>query len=308
MKVPDQFKEYIWLLNTIQHAREITFEEIQDKWVRSPLSGGVEMAKSSFHRHKDAILDIFGIEIDCDKKRGFRYFIRNSSVLKEDTVQNWLLSTLTVGNIVSEGIGLQERILLEQVPCDDFIQVIIDAMKSKVRIEVDYQKYGADHLSHADFEPYCIKLFKQRWYVLGHFYRAATEDKPESNYFALYSLDRMKKVALTKTKFEVDPEFNAKAYFEDSYGVIVGGNVPVQEVVLRVFGVQRFYLHDLPLHKSQREVGSGEDYTDFAYDIRPTVDFKGHIMSLGKSVRVLKPQTLADDIKTQLSEALEQYL
>lgn len=307
MRASDQFKEYIWLLNTIQRAKEITFEDLQDAWLKSSISGGVEMAKSSFHRHKEAIYDIFGVEIECNKKNGFKYYIRNSNVLREDTVQNWLISTLTVGNIVIDGIGLQERILLEQVPCDDYLQIIIDAMKMKVRIEVEYQKYGTDHLSHVDFEPYCIKLFQQRWYVLAHFYRAATEEKPESNYFALYSLDRMKSVKLTSTRFEVDPSFNAKAYFQDAYGVIVGGSVEVERVVLRVYGVQRFYLRDLPLHKSQREIGCGKDYTDFAYQIKPTVDFKGHIMSLGKSVRVLEPQSLADDIQTSLREALEQY-
>lgn len=307
MKVPDQFKEYIWLLNIIHRAGRITFEELQEQWAKSSFFDGTKLAKSSFHRHKEAIANMFGVEIECDRKGGYEYYVDNANLLREDTVQNWLLSTLTVGNIIGDSLNLQHRILLEQVPCDDYLQTFIEAMQKKLRVEVEYQKYGSDTLSHVDFEPYCIKLFKQRWYVLAHFYRAATEDKPESNYFALYSLDRVKSVALTQTRFEVDPLFDAKDYFADSYGVIVGGGQQAERVVLRVYGVQRFYLKDLPLHRSQTIVREGEDYTDFQYVVRPTVDFRGHIMSLGHFVKVLEPKTLAEDIRDELRKAAEQY-
>lgn len=307
MKVPEKFKEYIWLVNTIRKARRISFEELQEKWLDTELSGGVEMAKSTFHRHKDAVEDIFGLYIDCDKKHGYKYFIGNDHVLKEDSVQNWMLSTLSVGNIVSESLAVQDRILLEQVPCDDYLQIIIEAMKRKVRIDVTYRRYGTDTPSHADFEPYCIKLFKQRWYVLGHFHRDATPEKEERDYFAMYSFDRIIEVKLTDVKFEIDPDFDAVGYFDECYGVVVGDGTPAQRVVLRVSGLQRYYLRDLPLHKSQIEIANGEDYTDFAYNVRPTVDFKGHILSLGKFVKVLEPESLAEDIMNQHKDAFEQY-
>ena len=307
MTVPEQFKEYIWLLNVVYRAGKISFEDIQKQWAESPFFNGTHLAKSSFHRHKEVIANMFGVEIICDRRDDYKYRVSNASLLREDTVQNWLLSTLTVGNIVGDSLNLQNRILLEQVPCDDYLQTFIEAMKNKVRVKVEYQKYGSETLSHVDFEPYCIKLFKQRWYVLAHFYRAATEDKPESNYFALYSMDRIKSVALTQTRFEVDPRFVAKDYFADSYGVIVGGGQLAERIVLRVYGVQRFYLKDLPLHRSQTIVREGEDYTDFMYKVRPTVDFKGHIMSLGSAIKVLEPQSLADDIRNELLKAAGQY-
>lgn len=307
MKVPEQFREYIWLLNTIRRARRITFDEIQEKWLDTELSGGVELAKSTFHRHKDAIADIFGIFIDCDKKNGYAYYIYNDEVLREDTVQNWMLNTLTVNNVVSESLALQDRILLESVPEDDHLQTIINAMKKKVRIQVSYLKYGTDTPSHADFEPYCIKLFRQRWYVLGHFHRDATPEKEERDYFAVYSFDRIIEAKLTETKFEVKHDFDAKAFFDECYGVVVGDGTPAQHIVIRVYGIQRFYLRDLPLHTTQKEIGQGADYADFSYNLRPTVDFIGHLMSLGKFVKVLEPQSLKEKIRQNMKEAYEQY-
>lgn len=304
MKVNEKFKEYIWLVNTIHAARKITFNEIQEKWLNTELSGGVELKKSTFHRHKDAIQDIFGLYIDCDKKNGFKYFIGNARVLNEDTVQNWMLSTLSVSNIVSESKAVQERILLEKIPCDAHLQTIIDAMKKKVRIEITYCKYDTETYSNVNFEPYCIKLFKQRWYVLGHFHH---DDAPEKDYFAIYSFDRIVNAKLTDIKFEINPDFDANAYFCESYGVFVNNKISPIRIVLRVYGLQRFYVRDLPLHSSQEEIAQGDNYADFAYYVRPTPDFRGCVMSFGKNIKVLEPKTFADDVKAELLEAAKLY-
>ena len=61
MNVQTKFKEYIWLVNTIRKSRRITLSEINEKWVETEMSGGVELARSTFNRHKDAIEEIF----DC---------------------------------------------------------------------------------------------------------------------------------------------------------------------------------------------------------------------------------------------------
>lgn len=116
MATPTQFREYIWLVNTIQRAGGITFAELSNKWADSELGGGMALSRTTFNRHRDAILDIFGIIIDCNRRNGNKYFIFNSEVLQEDTVQNWMLSTLSVHNIVSESLSLSNRILLENIP------------------------------------------------------------------------------------------------------------------------------------------------------------------------------------------------
>ena len=40
MKTPTLFREYIWLINTIYEARAITLAEINQRWVRTEMSGG----------------------------------------------------------------------------------------------------------------------------------------------------------------------------------------------------------------------------------------------------------------------------
>ena len=113
MKTPALFKEYIWLVNTIYKAKRISLSEINAKWIRTEMSEGVEIARTTFNRHKDAIEEMFGIIIDCDRRGGYKYFIANEEVLAESTVQNWMLSTISVNNVISESLSLQHRILLE---------------------------------------------------------------------------------------------------------------------------------------------------------------------------------------------------
>lgn len=308
MTIPAKFKEYIWLVNTIRRARSITFAEINQRWIKTDMSRGVELSRSTFNRHKDAIEDIFGIYIDCDRQKGYRYYIGNDNVLREDSVQNWMLSTLSVNNVISESLSLQDRILLQEVPYQgEYLKKVIDAMKKGVRVAVDYRKYGTEKTSHLDFEPYCIKMFKQRWYVLGHFHRDATEEKPASDYFAIFSFDRILNMTLTETRFQIAPDFDAQAYFDECYGVLVGDGTKPERIVIRAYGYERYYIRDLPIHKSQREIGQGENFADFELYMRPTVDLSSHLLGRGSQVKVLSPQWLADELHDMHTEAARMY-
>ena len=307
MKTYALFQQYIWLVNTIYRAKRITLEDINRKWVDNYMSEGLPMVRSTFNRHKDAIQDIFGINIDCDRKGGYKYYIANEKVLREDTVQNWIVSTMSVNDVISDSRALHDRIVLQQIPCDEYLETFINAMKRKVRVEVKYRRYESDNVTEVDFEPYCLKLFNQRWYVLAHFHRDATPEKEERDYYGVYSFDRMQEVSLTNVKFEVRDDFDAQDYFSECFGVFASESTPAERIVLRAYNKQRYYLNDLPLHHSQKVIGRGENYTDFEYYIRPTIDFCGHILSLANQLKVICPQSLADRIRQMAMDTLEMY-
>ncbi|MBE6339336.1 MAG: WYL domain-containing protein [Bacteroidales bacterium] len=307
MTTPTLLKEYIWLLNTIKQSHKITFSEIQKRWLSTDMSEGVALARSSFNRHKEAIQDIFGINIECDRKDNYKYYIENKDVLNEDTIQNWLLSTLSVNDIISDSIALHDRIILQQIPCNKYLQMVVDAMKSNVRVFVKYHRYGCDNVSEVEFEPYCIKLFNQRWYLLAHFHRDATNDKEERDYFGMYSFDRIEYMELTDSKFEIRPDFDAQQFFSECFGVVIGDGSQAQRIVLRAYGNQRHYLRDLPLHFTQKEIASNNDYADFEMYIRPTSDFCSRILGLSNQVKILEPQSFVDTIKQMLRNTLALY-
>lgn len=299
MSTPILFKEYIWLVDTIYQARNITLEEINRKWVKTEMSGGVEILRNTFIRHRNAIENIFGIRIECDRKNGYKYFIENPQVFTKNSIQNWMLSTLSVNHVISESLSLQKRILLEEIPsAKGYLEPIINAMKKKRLINIYYHKYGAEEPKEYVMAPYCIKLYHRRWYVLGRY---------ESGEFRVFSFDRIKELIISNETFEIDEDFDAEDYFSDCYGVVRMEEMPVERIVLRAYGDESLYLRDLPVHHSQMEIGSGDGYTDFECYVRPTLDFCGYILSRGNRLQVLKPQSLIDKIHQMLVDALKNY-
>lgn len=300
MTTPGQFKEYIWLVNTIYKARKISLKDINEQWLQTEMSEGVEINRTTFYRHRCAIEDIFGVYIDCDRKAGNKYFIGNREVLHEDSVQNWMLTTLSVSNLLSESMSLNDRILLESVPSGGgMLETVIKAMKESRKLSFSYQKYGKQQPD-ADREvsPYCVKLFRQRWYVLG----------PIANgEMRLFSLDRIGDVTLQKEKFKMDKNFDAIAYFSESYGVMVDHRVNTERIVLRAYGLEPYYLRDLPLHHSQREIRTTDEYCDFELRLKPTSDFKGKLLQRAEWIEVLEPQSLIDDIIALHQRSINRY-
>ena len=307
MKIPTLFKEYIWLIETINQAGRITFAEINEKWRKREEGGGLEFSRTTFNRHRDAILDMFGVIIECDRKDGYRYYIYNKNVLNGDSVANWLFSTLSVGNMLDENVGVQDRILIESVPSGDIhLKRIIKAMRDNKRIMMTYRRYGAAAANSFSVAPYCVKLFKRRWYVLARIDRPS-DDKGKGYSLAVFSLDRIEDVKLQQETFEIDPDFNAEEYFGECFGVVVGDGTMPERIVIRAYGLEPHYLHDLPLHHSQREIKTTEEYSDFELFMRPTADFKGHLMSRGAQLKVIEPKWLAVDMKNWLQMAINRY-
>lgn len=307
MKGYRKLKEYIWLVNTLRRARSLSFAEIQKKWKDSDLSEGNTLARSTFNRHREAIRELFSVCIDCERS-GNRYYISNEQVLSQRSMQSWMLSSLTVGELMADSLSLQNRIVFESIPSEQvFLKPLVKAMKLNVKVVADYRRYGAERITHSEFEPYCVKLFQQRWYVLGHFYREATDEKPERDYFAVLSLDRILKLELTHATFKMPDDFAADDFFKDCFGVIVGDETPCERVVLRAFSPEHYYLADLPLHPSQRAVAQGDGFADFELTLRPTVDFRNYVMSRGRYIKVLAPQWLAEHMEDRHRRAAEIY-
>lgn len=299
MKQSTLFKEYIWLVNTIHRAGRISLSEINDLWLRTDMSGGVEYSRSTFMRHRAEVEDIFGLIIDCDSRGGYKYYIANAEVLEGNSIQNWMLSTISVSNILSESHSVHHRILLERIPSDGaYLHRVIEAMKRSCTIRLHYKRYSAEAERELIVAPYCVKLFRQRWYLLGR--------RPSGQYLVL-SFDRISTIEVQDETFALDPEFDAEKHFADCYGIVQGDGTEAEHIVLRAYGNERNYIADLPLHPSQHIEGTSDGYTDFGYYMRPTLDLAGYITSRGAQLKVLTPRHLADEVCRLHREALALY-
>ncbi len=293
----DLFTRYIWLVDTIYRSGGITLEEINERWQRSSLSEGEPLPRRTFHNWRTAIEQVFDITIDCHRKGGYRYFIKHADDMERGGVCTWLLNTFAVNNLINESHHLKHRILFEQIPSGrEYLTTIIEAMRDSLELHLGYQGFWADTPRTYTLLPYCVKVFRQRWYVLGHCL--------ERNALRIFALDRIRHLQTLATKFNYPKSFDPEAYFADCFGITVGDEKP-EMVELKVYASHRPYIRALPLHTTQHEVETADDYSVFAYFLRPTLDFMQEILSRGAEVEVLRPATLRkailDEVETMAS-------
>ena len=296
MKPAQIFQQYIWIINTLRAFRKLNLEELNQKWREDRVTDGNPLPRTSFNRHRDAIQDMFGIIIDCEP-RTYKYYISNEEVLSDDSIESWLFSTLTVHGVLADSAAVKERLVLENAPVgEQYLNTIISAIHTNHRLRIGYQKFQTEGYEKTVC-PYALKLSQRRWYLLA---------RTDEDQMRVYALDRVTMVELTDATFEMPADFSPQEYFSEYYGVLTDGT-PMAHVVLRAYNKTPNYLRTLPLHPSQREIGSTEHYADFSFDIRPTADFLGQLLSHGDGIEVLEPLELREKMRQIIAESLKRY-
>lgn len=292
--------KYIWFVETIYNAKRITYEEINEKWRNNALSDGLDLPSRTFHKWRIAVEEMFGLIIDCERKGGYHYYIVNADELKEGNIRNWLINTFSISNLLVDNLQLHERILLEEIPSGQkYFAQIIDAMKSNNLINMTYRSYWKDNSYNFDVEPYCVKLFRQRWYLLGR--------SPYKKQMMIYALDRIQELRIIDENFELPAIFNANEFFSEYFGVNIGDEVDVETVKLKVASYQANYIRAVPLHHSQNEIEKNEDYSIFELRLRPTSDLMREILWHGEAIEVLAPLELRKEVTNKIENMSGKY-
>lgn len=296
----NQINKYVWLVETLYKAKKITLKEINRKWSQTELSEGEEIPRRTFNNWRNAVEEMFGLVIMCDKHDGDRYYIENRDELEEGGFQHWLLSTISVNNMLIENKSLSDRILLENIPSgQDYLATIMEAMKKSKMLDVIYKSYWSDHEHSFPIAPYCVKLFRQRWYVVGN---SVYEDK-----IRIYALDRFMEVNLSDETFKYPKKFNPEGYFKECFGIIRDDDCALETVKLKVGSGQANYLRSLPMHHSQKEEERNDEYSIFTLRLRPTFDFQQEILWNGDAVEVLEPLWLRKEIAGKVKRMWNSY-
>ena len=286
------FNCYIWLLNTIARG-PISRAAIDEKWAHSSVNEYKQdyLPESNFHRWKSTVEMLFDVHIKCNAYN--EYYIEEASDLRGTDLRLRLLNLMSMDSLLKDSKELSDQILFEPIPSGEkFLAPIIEALRDKTAIEMTYQGFTKDYPATFIVEPYCLKMFKQRWYVLAY--------SPGIDKLYLYSLDRIHAIEPTTQKYKLPKGFNAEAYFKDTYG-ITGIEEEPEEIRISIDAMQANYLRSLPLHSSQEEIERYEGYSVFRYFMVPSYEFVQELKKYGSEVEVLTPESLraqfAEDAK-----------
>lgn len=293
------YYRYIWLLNTLLDSDPLSFEEIALLWQDDPLSDG-ELPLRTFHEHRKGIKEMFGVDIECKKSDGFRYYVKNPEALSQKRLAKWLLNAYRVPKEFATYNRMQDRVILEEIPGGKaYVDPVLDALQREVMIVVDYQSYDGPHELY-NVCPYVLKAYDRRWYLLGYI--------KEKDAIRSIALDRILDLKITNKTFDRPKDFDARKYYANTIGIFVNEELPIETVRIRAYGVQMEYLRSLPLHKSQEEVKTkyGE-YADFQYRLCITPELISSLLSMGEKVEVLEPEGVREEMRKRIEKSLVLY-
>lgn len=313
----DYLRRHIWILSKLyENPKGLTYKEFAKEWERTTLnSQQTALPKRTFADCLRAIEETFGIEISSDARNGYRYRIVNRGWLEKDNVKDWLLSAFAVNGLLQDSRGLRERVMYEDIPSgNQWLLPILNAMKGNHVIRLEYQDYFDAESREVLLEPYCVRVFRQRWYVIGIMENEPEGEEPSEltnqGQIRRYALDRIQHLEATEETFKMPRQFSVESYFADAFGIIVEPEeYQVERIRLKVSDVnhRRQYLRSLPLHHSQREVEKNSDYSVFEIRVAPTYDFIQQILAMGNEAEVLSPDYVRAEIKRRIKEMAALY-
>ena len=281
--------KYVWLVETIYKAKKISFEEINRRWMDNDMSEGDALSIRTFHKWRIAVEEMFGLIIENEQGGQYRYYIQNADELKSGSMRSWLFNTLTVSNLMMDSVSIKDKVLFEEIPDgEQYLPVILEALKKNQILGMTYQSYRRDEAKTFEIEPYCLKAFKQRWYVVAR--------SPYYDEIMIYALDRVKWLGLKDKSFRYPKDFIPEQFFDDCFGIIADYKVGIETVKLKVSAKQANYLRSLTLHQTQKEIERTAEYSIFTVRLRPTFDFRQEILSQGCDIEVLEPKWLRDEM------------
>lgn len=294
---PLQLNRYLWLIDTIRRRGSITRRELDIAWQKTGFSNGEKLPRRTFYNYRQAILEIFNLEIAFNPAT-YEYYI-NGDNDSQGGMTDWLLNSVAVNDTLANARDIAGKIFVEDVPsAREYLAPAIDALKGKHPIVFDYLPYYRTLPTVGiEMQPLFLKIFRQRWYLTG----LVRSDRK----IKTYALDRVRAMRILPGTFDPDPSFNPEDYIRHSFGVVFTEG-PVHRVALKTLPREAKYLRALPLHPTQEEI-IHDDYSIFYYRMRLSPDLVSEILSHGPRVEVIGPPELRAQVQAELREALKPY-
>lgn len=296
-----RFRALIWIVRKLER-KPMSLSELNKEWKADiDISRGMTIERRTFSNYLRAIWDMFRINIECNRRDGYRYRITTSEI---DPVVSHIINNFEQNLALGKAVAMSKRIIVDKAPMGtEYLERIMDAMEQSRLITFEFRNFNSGTTFTVTGAPYCVKLYQQRWYVVVH----DEDEEIEDDIIDTYSLDRITSLKIEDRTFLMPDDFDADHFFRYSFGVRVNHEEEPVLIKLKVKSVQREYFRTLPLHHSQQETETYDDYSIFTIEIVPTVEFIIKVLSYGSLVEVLSPQDYRDVVKEEVELLYRTY-
>jgi predicted DNA-binding transcriptional regulator YafY len=296
---------YLLIIKKLKSKPYATLEELQryidnktDYLQMQDDTLNMGFSKRTFQRDMKEIKNLFGIDIEYSRtNKG--YFI-NQNEMDNMNFQRMMeafdmFNSLNMAQDLSPFIHLEKR----RPQGTENLYGLLHAIKNKLQIRFDYEKFWEEEISHRMAEPYGLKEFNNRWYVMA-------KDCKDGNVKS-FALDRLSNLEITRTGFEFPGTYNVDENYRFCFGIISPNDEAPQDIILSFDPFQGKYIKTLPLHETQEVLIDNEEELQIKLKLCVTQDLIMELLSFGDDMKVLKPESLAEKIKKAHQKAFQQY-
>lgn len=296
---------YMLIVKRLRARPYSTFEE-----VRSYIEHNLEFlqmqdddlnigfSKRTFQRDIRDIRNVFGLDIEFSRREKGYY-------ISHDEADNMnfqrMIESFDLFNTLKFARDIQTYVFLEnQKPQGtENLYGLIHAIKTRRKIAFWYQKFWDESARQRTAEPYALKEFKNRWYVIA-------KDLGDAA-IKSFALDRLTHLEITGNSFSYPKDFDAREMYRYCFGIISPNAEQPEEVILSFHPHQGKYIKSLPLHHTQEIITNNDQEFRIKLKLFITQDFIMELLSHGDSLRVVKPDLLIEELKAIYQGALELY-
>ncbi len=296
---------YLLILKKLKVKPFSTYEELQayienqfDYLQMQDDNLNIGFSKRTLQRDLKEIRNVFGIDIEYSKsEKG--YFISQS----ENENMNFqrmmeafdMFNSLNLAQDLSPFIHLEKR----RPQGTENLYGLLHAIKNRLQIKFTYQKFWEEELSQRFVEPYALKEFKNRWYIMA-------KDCKDNN-IKSFALDRLTNLEITLQTYQYPDNYNIEQSYRYCFGIISPNDTEPQDIILSFDPFQGKYIKTLPLHDTQQVLIDNDDEFQIKLKLCITHDLVMELLSFGDNIKVLQPKTLIEEIKTAHQKAYRQY-
>ena len=296
---------YLLILKKLKLKPYSTYEELQayienqfDYLQMQDDNLQIGFSKRTLQRDIKEIRNVFGIDIEYSKSQK-GYFIsqnENENMNFQRMMEAFdMFNSLNLAQDLTPFIHLEKR----RPQGTDNLYGLLHAIKNRLQIKFTYQKFWEEELSQRLVEPYALKEFKNRWYIMA-------KDSKDNN-IKSFALDRLSNLEITNQTYQYPDNYSIEQSYRYCFGIISPNDEEPQDIILSFDPFQGKYIKTLPLHDTQQVLADNDEEMKIKLKLCLTHDLVMELLSFGDNMKVIEPKSLADQIKQAHEKAYRQY-
>lgn len=166
---------------------------------------------------------------------------------------------------------------------------------NKQALKIKYQRYGEEEPFIFVMSPYFLKQYNNRWFLFGWNHE---DDRIHNS-----PIDRILEIETVHNAY-IDKMINFDEYFEEIIGVTNYENEEEEKILLKLSERRFPYVESKPMHGSQK---SNRDNCTIELKLKRNRELISLILSYGRDLTVLEPESLRNEIIAIIGEMVENY-